>query len=248
MTAHSVTAEAPRRSPYPAIDHPLLKDASPRLHTIARAFGCHVQRQCVRWTILNRERIDAMDRVLLAPTHVGHLEPFFLSMVRQKPVHWMTRREFYGNRISAWALRKLMTFPVHRQGIPVSSIRCAMALVNDDRTVGIFPEGGVARGKRSMMHGAPAKGGVCVVSLRTRAPILPIAVVGVEKLSAVRPWIPYRRGRIWINIGEPLEPPRSFTRHTQRSLRRAMTEELASRYVSLRSELDALPDGPSGAE
>ena len=210
------------------------------MHRALLRFLLHIQRQCIRLTVLHPERLDTADGVLIAPTHVGHLESFFVSLLRGTPIHWMTRIEFYRYWPIAWARRRLNTFPVHRQGIPVSSIRRAIALIDEGNTVGVYPEGGVARGEQSMMYGGPPKGGVCVISMRTGAPIIPIALVGMEALSAVKPWIPFRRGELWVAIGNPIEAPTGFTRSTRRAVRFAMMDRLGAAYVGLREEIDAV--------
>ena len=217
---------------------PVRRWRGPLIHRAGLRFLLHIQRQCIRMTVLHPERLDTDDGVLIAPTHIGHLEPCFVSLLRGSPIHWMTRIEFYRYWPVALALRALPTFPVHRQGVPVSSIRRAIELVSQGKTVGIFPEGGVARGDHSMMSGGTPKGGVCVVSMRTGAPIIPVALVGIDALSAVRPWVPFRRGALWCAIGTPIEPPRSHTRATRRSLRFAMIEQLRHAYVNLREEID----------
>ena len=221
-------------------EFPVFSGRGSRLHRACLRLALHIQRQCIRMHILHIDRLNTPDRVLIAPTHVGHLEPFFVSMLRGAPIHWMARIEFYKYKPAAMMLNALETFPVHRQGVPVSSIRKAIEIISDDRTVGIFPEGGVARGDDSMMFGGPPKGGVCVISMRTGAPIVPVALVGIEKLSAVKPWIPFKRdGEVWCAIGEPIEPPVSFTRSTRRALRHSMMEKLGPAYVQLREEIDA---------
>jgi 1-acyl-sn-glycerol-3-phosphate acyltransferase len=97
-------------------------------------------------------------------------------------------------------------FPVNRQGVPVRAIRTAIQRVRARRIVGIFPEGGVAHVRESILRGGPIKKGACVVAYRAAAPVVPVVVVGTDRLNCVGPWLPFRRARVWMIFGRPIHP------------------------------------------
>ena len=207
-------------------------------HRACLRFFLHIQRQCIRLTVLHDERLTTHDGVLIAPTHAGHLEPFFISLRRRTPIHWMVRTEFYRYQLSKWMLNRMFTIPLNRKAVRVSSMRRAIKLLEQRETVGIFPEGRVAQGDASVMRGGPMKGGVCMLSLWAQAPVIPVAIVGTESLIGIRPWIPFRRGEVWINIGKPIAPPHDVTISTRRAARHEMMDQLRAAYLELRNELD----------
>lgn len=163
--------------------------------------------QCIREVVLHKERGNRDGGYILACTHLSHLEPVAVSAVVPRIVHWMARKEFYKYKLSAKLLDLCNAFKVNRQGIPVSSIRRAIDLAQRGQCVGIFPEGGVKKKHEAVFRGGPMKRGVSLIAYHAQVPVIPVVVLGTDKLNRVQPWLPARRGRLWINFGEPITPP-----------------------------------------
>src|SRR3954452_18136535 len=185
---------------------------------------------CIRRHILNPAATDRAGGFLLAVTHLSHVEPFTASVFNRRHIDWMTRKEFYKFRPVGWALDALNCFIVNRQGIPVSSVRKAIARVRAGRVVGIFPEGGVVHGLGAAIRGGPIKRGVSSVALHTGAPIVPCVMLGTDKLNAVLPWIPWRRATVYVSYGDPIHPPPT---KSTRATRKALADQLSCAYVDL---------------
>jgi 1-acyl-sn-glycerol-3-phosphate acyltransferase len=171
---------------------------------------------------------------LIARTHLSHLEPFLLSALVPRQIDWITRIEFYHYHLFAWALRALSAIEVRRFGVPVSTIRTSIARLSRGRIVGICPEGGVSNGTNSCIRGGPIKKGVCLISYRTGVPVLPVVILGADKLNCVSPWLPFRRATLWIAFGEPVYPRLDLDR---RAARQIMAQGLGRQYVGLFEEL-----------
>ena len=163
--------------------------------------------QCIREVVVGAQRINNHGPVLLACTHISHLEPFVVGTLLRRNIRWMSRVEFYRNRLAAAVLNLGGAFPVDRFGNAIPAVREAIALLNDGQVVGIFPEGGVATGEQSVLRGAKIKQGVCTVAVRTRVPVIPVVILGTDKLNRVGPWVPFRRGRVLVAFGQQVAPP-----------------------------------------
>jgi 1-acyl-sn-glycerol-3-phosphate acyltransferase len=172
---------------------------------------------------------------ILALSHQGHVDPFVASTLQSRPVVWMTRKEFFKYAPARFAIRKLNGFCVDRQGTPVSSIRHAIRMARDGNVVGICPEGGVVAGPDACFRGGRIKRGVASVSLHSGAPIIPCLILGTARLNKVAPWLPAKRGRLWIAYANPLHPPPN-TRSTKHS-RDALARQLESAYATLYTEM-----------
>ena len=130
----------------------------------------------------------------------------------------MARVEFYRRRWAAAILNLGGAFPVDRYGCSIRAVRTAVRLASAGECVGIFPEGGVAQGRQSLMRGAPFKQGVCTIAVETRLPVVPVVVLGTDRLNRIEPWLPFRRGRVYCAFGNDiLPPPRSASRRSDRS-------------------------------
>ena len=104
--------------------------------------------------------------------------------------------------------------------------------------VGIYPEGGVAVAKVSMLFGGPFKRGACTIALRAGVPIVPVAMVGTQMMNAVKPWLPFRRARLFVNYGDPIFPKALDGRKSHRRLRMELADQLSAAFVKAFEELE----------
>ena len=198
-------------------------------------FGQFVFYCTMRLHLIRPEMAARKGPYLIACTHLSHLEPFLLGVLVPRQIDWITRVEFYRHHIVAWMLRGLSTIKVRRFGVPVSTIRTSITRLKQGRIVGICPEGGVANGKKSCIRGGAIKKGVCLISYRTGVPVLPVVILGADKLNCVPPWLPPRRAQLWVAFGERLIAPRCDL--DRKAARQVMAEELQREYMQLYEEL-----------
>jgi 1-acyl-sn-glycerol-3-phosphate acyltransferase len=184
---------------------------------------------CIREQVLGAERARRPGPFILACSHLSHLEPAFVSSVVPHHVRWMSRVEFYRPAWAATMLDWTGAFPVDRFGNPAPGVRTAIRLLDRGEVVGMFPEGGVALGKDSVLRGAPIRQGVCTISIQTQVPVIPVVVLGTHTLNRFKPWLPTKSGRVWMAFGECIEPPpRAGSR---RALRKAMAPRIVDAFV-----------------
>lgn len=149
-------------------------------------------------------------------------------------VRWLARTEYYRRWYGRLLLNLHGAVPIRREGVPVKSIRTAIALLRAGQVVGIFPEGGVKVGRESVVRGGALRGGAALLSIRTGAPIIPVVVLGTHALNRVAPWLPFKRGEVFLNFGQPLCAGDSVHR---RLARLELTARLRSSFIDLYAEL-----------
>ncbi len=172
----------------------------------------------MRHVVLDADRAACDGGFILAATHIGNIEAVILSAVLHRPIRWMVRVEYFRRGWSAALLERFGAFPVDRRGNALPAILAAVRIAGAGGCVGIFPEGGVARGDRSLLRGSPIKGGACTIAIATRLPIVPVIVIGTDRLNRVAPWLPLRQGKLWTAFGNPVLPPaRSGSRRADRA-------------------------------
>jgi 1-acyl-sn-glycerol-3-phosphate acyltransferase len=174
---------------------------------------------------------------VLACSHVSHLDPFCVGPQLRRKIGWMARIEFYRSRWSRLLLDAVHAFSVNRQGVPVEAIKTALRRLERGEVVGVFPEGEIKTGAESVLRGAAIKRGVCLLAQRANCPVLPCVILGTDKLNALEPWLPMRRGRVWIACGDFIEPVQGPDRHAARAELAARLERaFAELYARLRRE------------
>lgn len=187
----------------------------------------------IRRHLLRPELAERSGGYVLALTHLGHIDPFCSCVFIQRPIRWMTRKEFFQFRITRWLLPKLGAFCVNRQGIPVAAIRRSIELAKAGEIVGICPEGGRVYGKDCVFRGGRIKQGVCSVAIRAGVSIVPCVMLGTPEMNAVKPWLPFKHGTIWTAYGEPIFPPPG---PSNRAKRHALRAQLCAAYTKLYHE------------
>jgi 1-acyl-sn-glycerol-3-phosphate acyltransferase len=210
-------------------------------YRLSQQFGRSVFSMTMNVEVVRPEAAEREGGYVLAVTHLSHLDPLCVGLLVRRKVDWMARLEFFRHWIIAAYLWSVDAFPVNRFGYAGSAIRRAVARAARGRAIGIFPEGGVSAGPASACRGGPIKRGACVVAQRAGVPIVPCVILGTHRLNHPLPWIPYRRGNLWVIFGHPIEPRRNPNR---REARFEMAEELRRQFQSLAEELRTRFDLP----
>jgi 1-acyl-sn-glycerol-3-phosphate acyltransferase len=139
-----------------------------------------------RVAVAGVENVPAHGRAMLVANHAGSLFPFDASMMTLAIMkeHPLPRWPRFMVLDWAFVLPFLSTFMRRVGGVPANPDNAA-SLLEADQVVMAFPEGAKGTGKpfseryRLQRFG---RGGFVEVALRTRSPIVPVAVVGSEEI------------------------------------------------------------------
>ncbi len=113
----------------------------------------------------------------------------------------MAKEELFRSRFSSYFLGSLGAFPVHRGQLDRKALRQAERVLAEGLALIIFPE--ATRSKNAQLQSAFS--GSALIALRSGAPILPVGIIGSERIKGVA-WL-LRRPRITVNIGPPFHLP-----------------------------------------
>jgi 1-acyl-sn-glycerol-3-phosphate acyltransferase len=193
--------------------------------------GCVTRVQVVRPENANRS-----GGFLLAANHISHFDPFIISLAIQRKIDWMTMAEFFRPAVPGFLLRAVDAFPVDRDHADRKTIRTAIERLKGGRVVGLFPEGGIRDGARSVLEGAQLRRGASTLAHIASVPILPCVIVGSDRLYSTKRWLPTSGGRtpIWIAFGNPIS---NFSDCKKLEARERIESELASAFKNLYAEL-----------
>ena len=193
--------------------------------------------------VIGQEKTNRDGGFLLVANHISHFDPFIISSVVRRKIDWMAMAEFFPLPVLGFLLRAVDAFPADRDRADRKTIRSAIQRLKQGRIVGLFPEGGIRDGARSLLKGAPLRPGASTLAHISRVPILPCVIIGSDRLYSKKNWLPLRRTPIWIAFGNPIP---HFPNLEKSAARACIDRELAAAfkilYTELREEFSLTPD------
>ena len=138
---------------------------------------------------------------LVICNHRSSVDPFYIQLMANRPVHWMVASEYCQHAAFGPFLRQCEVIPTRRGGVDTSAIRQAIRLAKEGGIVGMFPEGRINMTEKFML---PMRPGAVMIALRAGVPVVPIYIEGSPYRRT--PWSPFfMPARVKITVGEPID-------------------------------------------
>lgn len=149
-----------------------------------------------RITCFGRENIPKEKRrLIIACNHISFADPAVIISYFPYSIHFIAKSELFEKPVTAFFIRNFNAFPVKRGMSDRNAIKYACDILNQDKILGIFPEG------RRVRSAVPdkAKRGVAFIAKRTGADVLPTSLYLDVREDVFRPKLTLRFGRILKN-------------------------------------------------
>ncbi len=143
---------------------------------------------------------------VMVSNHISHFDPPLLSGYLPRKIDWIAMAELFGTKWSKVGFTWLDVIPVDRHGDDRQALRTAIKRLEAGRMIGIFPEGGIRDGVRSILSGAEMREGGFLLAAKADCPVVPVVILGSERLYNRRNWLSWRRAKVYIAIGDPIFP------------------------------------------
>ncbi len=127
---------------------------------------------------IGRENLPKEGAVILAANHTSLWDAPVLMPCIPRKMRVMAKQELFDHKLLKPILVSGGAFPVNREGNDIGAIKTALKTLKDGDVFLIFPSGKrVAAGEA-----ADAKSGVALISSRSGAPVIPVAIRGGYRL------------------------------------------------------------------
>lgn len=190
-----MSAHEEKSSPGQAITPARIKRWGP---TWSRRVGRFLARGYWNTRIIGDQNVPRTGRLLVAANHTGIIDGPLLHGVIPRESHMIIKEEMFSGFIG-FLMRNAGQIPVDRTN-GRAALQTALALLNEDRLVGVFPEG--ARGRGDVKE---TKAGIAWLAVRAQAPVLPVAILGTRPTGKKPGHVPRPRARLTVVFGEPFE-------------------------------------------
>lgn len=158
--------------------------------------------------VTGKENVPKKGAAILASNHLSFIDSIAIPVAAPRPVHFLAKSSYFeGTGISGWFSREFFTaigaVPVQRGAgqAALDALDQQRQLLAAGSAVALYPEG-----TRSL-DGRLYKGrtGVAFLALQTGAPVVPVGLIGTDKVMPVGARFPSIRERVTVRFGEPLD-------------------------------------------
>jgi 1-acyl-sn-glycerol-3-phosphate acyltransferase len=185
--------------------------------------------------VTGAENIPVSGPAILASNHLSVVDSIFLPLMVERPVTFAAKSEYFTgtrwrDKIVGAYLRSTNQLSTDRAGARAAQamLDAALDLLNSGQLFGIYPEG--TRSPDGRLY--RGRTGVGYLALNSGAPVIPVAMVGTEKILPPGHRLP-RPGKIEIRIGEPLTFADLRSQPAGARQRRAVTDEVVQAIQKL---------------
>lgn len=131
------------------------------------------------FTLKNKPKDLAEGKLIICSNHINLMDPFTLALgFRKNHIYFVSKKELFDNKFLAYFMNKLGAFPIDREGIDLKAVKKSVKVLNEDKYLGIFPEG--TRVKEVKKENI--KNGIGYIALKANADILPLEIVNGYRL------------------------------------------------------------------
>ena len=172
---------------------------------------------------------------ILASNHLSFSDSIFLPLVLSRRVTFLAKADYFTGRgikgrLTAGFFKGVGQLPVDRSGGERSEAALTMALelLGNGELLGIYPEG--TRSPDGRLY--RGKTGVARMALEAKVPVIPVAMVGTDRVQPIGKRIPHIR-RVGVVLGEPLDFSRYEGMADDRLVLRSITDEIMYALMEL---------------
>jgi 1-acyl-sn-glycerol-3-phosphate acyltransferase len=181
------------------------------------------------------ERVPRTGGVILASNHLSFADSVVIPSVAPRDVVFLAKAEYFTGTGVRGALQRawfegLGMIPVDRDDsrAAIESLATALEVLQQGKAFGVYPEGTRSRDGR-LYRG---RTGVAQLALQSGAPVVPVGLIGTEKIQPVGSNRP-RLAKVTVRFGEPVDVAGRYDGVAPGRARREITDEVMRRIAAL---------------
>lgn len=200
-----------------------------------RIFLGPVLRTLFRPWVKGLDNLPAEGPAIIASNHLSFSDSIFMPLMVPRPVIFLAKSEYFTGtglkgRLTALFFRLTNQLPMDRSGGAASaaSLEAGMDVLTHGGLLGIYPEG--TRSPDGRLY--RGKVGVARLALQAKVPVIPVAMIGTDKVQPIGKRLPNIR-RIGMIFGAPLDFSRYHEMADDRLIQRSVTDEIMYELMRL---------------
>src|SRR3954452_20542012 len=181
------------------------------------------------------ENVPEEGGAILASNHLSFSDSIFLPLVLKRRVTFLAKSDYFTGRgikgrLTAGFFKGVGQLPIDRTGGRASeaALETGLKVLRRGDVLGLYPEG--TRSPDGRLY--RGKTGVARLALEAGVPVLPVAMIGTDKVQPIGRRVP-KIGRVGIVIGRPLDFSRYDGMQDDRFVLRSITDEIMYELMEL---------------
>lgn len=216
-------------------------------YAIGRMVATPLARAVYRPRIEGRANVPRTGAVILASNHLSFIDSMAIPTAAPRPVHFLAKSSYFeGTGLKGALSRSFFTavgaIPVRRGAgqAALDALEQQRQLLEEGLAVALYPEG--TRSTDGRLY--KGRTGVAFLALQTGAPVVPVGLIGTDRVMPVGAKTPSLRERVTVKFGEPLDLSRHGSADSGRARRLATDEIMAAIHALSGQELAGVYNEP----
>ncbi len=185
--------------------------------------------------VKGEEHVPDAGGAILASNHLSFSDSIFMPLMVKRRVTFLAKADYFTGvgvkgRATAAFFKGVGQLPIDRSGGKASeaSLRTGLRVLRRGDLLGLYPEG--TRSPDGRLY--RGKTGVARMALEAGVPVIPVAMIGTDKVQPIGRKIPHL-ARVGIVFGEPLDFSRYAGMEEDRFVLRSITDEIMYALMEL---------------
>ena len=216
-------------------------------YRLGRAVITPLARLVYRPRIEGRDNVPTDGPVIFASNHLSFIDSIAIPVAAPRPVHFLAKSSYFeGTGISGAIERSFFesigAIPVRRGAgqAALDALDQQRVLLEEGLAVALYPEG--TRSDDGRLY--KGRTGAAFLALQTGAPVVPVGLIGTDKVMPRGAKIPSLRERITVKFGEPIDVSVHGAATSGRARRLATDEIMAAIHALSGQELAGVYNEP----
>lgn len=176
------------------------------------------------YRVVGQERLDIPGGALIACNHASFLDPPFVGLAFDEPLHYFARHTLFSHPIAGWLLKRWQAIPINRDKPDAGSLKSTIRLLRAGGKVLVFPEG--TRTPDGTLQ--PAEAGVGLFIAKGQVPVLPVRIFGTHDAYSRNHKV-LHPASVTVAIGELWFPDTQAAATQGRDLYQSLADEVMER-------------------
>lgn len=180
------------------------------------------------------ENIPDSGPMILASNHLAVMDSFYLPLMVKRRITFLAKSEYFTGtgikgRLLAWFYTAVGQVPIDRTDADSAqaALTTAERILSEGKLLGMYPEG--TRSPDGRLY--KGKTGLARLALKTGVPVVPVAMIGTDRVNP--PGKGLRFARVRVRIGTPMDFSRFEGLEGNRFIERAVIDEVVYELMRL---------------